>query len=376
MKCPNCGVSLTASKSLSGIFYICPSCGGRSAGMQLMKKLGMPWNIYDLLYKTGRKIPEPFAKLCPHCNRKMPKCVLPNKLELDVCGRCQQIWFDPSEFIKLPFKMSVPEVRKIPLPTECEEAIAIAKASELEVPPQKIPATDFWNPDDCLYPPWLWFFSEGTVEINPRSKMGIPFITYSFSLIMIAVFALTFTGLHIVDRLGFIGDRWDRDYGVTIITSFFIHGGVFHLLSNLYFFMVFGDYVEDRLGKLKFFALLAASHIVGLISFALFDPHCPIPIIGASAGIVGVMAYYTICFPNAMVGFCLHGILWMSVPTFFATTIYIMFQVIGFFVQMNGFSGVNYLAHLGGMLVGIAAAVVELIKKRTKPVAVREMGIG
>jgi membrane associated rhomboid family serine protease len=90
---------------------------------------------------------------------------------------------------------------------------------------------------------------------------------------------------------GFIPGQWTRHGGLTLITSFFLHGGVFHLLSNMYFLVVFGDHVEDNLGRKRYLLLLAGSHLAGMLLHGTMDPRSDVPLVGASAGISGVLAY-------------------------------------------------------------------------------------
>lgn len=373
LECPNCHVALKQSAEMGGVFYVCPSCGGRSAGMMLLSKLGLPWDFYNLLNIASRKTADPFARACPHCSRKMKVCELPSAdgiMEVDVCAICKQVWFDPSEFQGLALKAPVKIVPE-PLPQEALEIIALEKAryvgSQRQVGSDEyIPTRGDWNhSDDAPSDPLKQFagYIGLPVEMDDWEFERRPYITWCFSFVFLAVAFLIYE-FHdeskAVQDLGFITGEWTRFFGATIVTSFFLHGGIFHLLSNLYFFWVFADNVEDRLGKLKFLLLLFGSHIAGLVLFAVFD-HRNIPTIGASGGIAGVMAYYAIMFPMSRIGFWFRWGYWFTLPAFLAFFLFIGLQILGASSQMSGYGGVNYLGHLGGVIVGVFAAIASRI---------------
>jgi membrane associated rhomboid family serine protease len=137
--------------------------------------------------------------------------------------------------------------------------------------------------------------------------------------------------------------------------SFFLHGGIFHLLSNLCFLLVFGDKVEDDLGSGRFLLLLTMATVVGDIVHIAADPDSTLPCIGASGGISGVIAYYALKFPRARLGFLFwifHVFRWVRAPAVVLFVVWIGIQLLGTSNQLAGISNVSYLAHLGGAAVG------------------------
>jgi membrane associated rhomboid family serine protease len=174
-----------------------------------------------------------------------------------------------------------------------------------------------------------------------------------------------FGGLSVEDW-GFIPGQWSRQGGLTLIACFFLHGGIWHLLSNMYFFVVFGDHVEDNLGRVRYVLLLAAAHLAGLVLHASFDPHGDMPLVGASAGISGVLAYYAIIFPNVRLGFLWRiyfAFRWFRIPAWGALVLFVGLQLLIAFLQIRGFSNVSALGHLGGLAVGIAAGAAVRISR-------------
>ena len=180
---------------------------------------------------------------------------------------------------------------------------------------------------------------------------------------MTAVFLATLPHLkQVVQEWGFIPRLWDRQGGLTLLTSFFLHAGVFHLLSNMYFFLIFGDNVEDHLGPIYFVLLLLGAHLFGSLTHAALDPRGDIPTIGASGGISGILGYYAVAFPKARIGFLWRffffvAFRWICLPAWVMLILFSLLQLLGAWGQMYGGGGVSYAAHLGGLAVGVVTAL-------------------
>src|SRR5437660_6792635 len=88
---------------------------------------------------------------------------------------------------------------------------------------------------------------------------------------------------------------------VTLITSMFLHGSWMHVIGNMWYLWIFGDNVEDRLGHGRFIAFYLACGIVAAVGQILIDPASPLPTIGASGAIAGVMGAYFVLYPRSRV---------------------------------------------------------------------------
>ncbi len=84
---------------------------------------------------------------------------------------------------------------------------------------------------------------------------------------------------------------------LSVLTAMFLHGGWLHLLGNMLFLFVFGNNVEDRLGRLRYLAFYLGCGYVATYGFSLFDPSSTSPLIGASGAIAGVLGAYLVLFP-------------------------------------------------------------------------------
>jgi membrane associated rhomboid family serine protease len=147
-----------------------------------------------------------------------------------------------------------------------------------------------------------------------------------------------------------------RDNGLSLITSFFLHAGIVHLLGNLYFLNVFGDNVEDYLGKKRFLFLLIAATVIGGLCHAYIDRASLIPAVGASGGISGLIIFYALLFPNRELGFVwVTGFtrpIWHKFSALTALIVWIIWQYLGFITQIQGQATVSFAAHLGGAATG------------------------
>jgi membrane associated rhomboid family serine protease/Zn-finger nucleic acid-binding protein len=231
-------------------------------------------------------------------------------------------------------------------------------------------AEDTWSASAPPEQWWQWLpgLLGMPVEQDEQAFDRLPLLTWSISAALVVVFFATVWNLEAVaDAWGFIpADMWRQD-GMTWVTSFFLHAGIFHLIANVYFFMVFGDNVEDNLGPVAFVLLLAASHAAGMLAHAQYAPQLNIPCVGASAGISGVLAYYAVAFPRARVGILFRIFVvmrWIRVPAWGMLVLFIIAQIIGAAV---GGDSIAYFAHLGGLTVGLAAAVAVRLTRPPQP---------
>jgi membrane associated rhomboid family serine protease len=132
----------------------------------------------------------------------------------------------------------------------------------------------------------------------------------------------------------------------TILSSMFLHGGFWHLLGNMWFLWIFGDNVEDRMGSLKFLAFYLVTGVVGAISQCLLMPSSPIPMVGASGAVAGVLGAYFLLFPRARI---------VSLLFFFRVSVPAWVFLGGWFAAQLflSHSGIAWMAHVGGFLAGL-----------------------
>lgn len=367
--CPGCAGRLGRQTTEKGVIYACPNCRGRAVSLSVLRRAASHDFLRDLWaktisgrYKGGRR--------CPHCQGVMNPAVFPDgesNYVLDVCRSCQIVWFDPGEYQTLPVEAGAAAAAEEPLGEELSEqgveALARTKLAALAAREQ---ASESKYPEHGWQ--WLPAILGLPVEFNSPRLVRSPILTWGLTLTMVAIYAvmmLSGAEADVISQWGFIPAQWERHDGLTLITSFFLHAGIWHLVANMYFFMIFADNVEDHLGRWPFLLLLLGSHLVGALVHSMYDPRTDIALVGASAGISGVIAYYAIVFPRAKVGmflrFGLIPIYWFRISVVTALVLYVLVQLLGAWMQINGFTNVSALGHLGGLAVGVAAGIAARI---------------
>lgn len=143
----------------------------------------------------------------------------------------------------------------------------------------------------------------------------------------------------------------------TILTSTFLHGGIGHLVGNMWILALFGDNVEDRMGRLSFLGFYVLSGIVANFIHLLFNSGSTIPTIGASGAVAGIMAAYVFLFPLARVVSVIPIFFFpyiVSIPALFFIGIWFLTQLyygtIG--LALGNAGGVAWWAHIGGFIFG------------------------
>ena len=147
---------------------------------------------------------------------------------------------------------------------------------------------------------------------------------------------------------------------VSLITSTFMHGGLIHFGGNMLFLWVFGDNIEQKFGKLKYLAIYLAWGVVAGLVHIFGDPTSPIPAVGASGAISGILGAYLVIFPRAKIltlvmYFFIHVQARWFLPFWLIFQNLLPFMVGGFGVAG---SGVAYLAHIGGFVIGLITGYI------------------
>lgn len=185
------------------------------------------------------------------------------------------------------------------------------------------------------------------------------------------------------------GQEWVNHYAVVpsmlmsgeqswfnIISSMFLHGGFAHIFGNMLYLYIFGDNVEDNLGRTKFLVFYLLCGIAAMLAQVLVHPESNIPSLGASGAISGVLASYLILFPRNRVR------VMVFFPFTMTTTAWV---VLGLWIAMQLFSGytdvfhhaateeggIAYMAHIGGFAAGILLTFLFRTKQASQGVAER-----
>ncbi len=155
---------------------------------------------------------------------------------------------------------------------------------------------------------------------------------------------------------------------VTIFTSMFLHGGLFHIFGNMLYLWIFGNNVEDTLGHGRFVGFYLASGVAAALTQTLMGPASGVPMIGASGAVSGVLGAYLVLFPHASVltlivfGFFIRIV---RIPALIVLGFWIVLQFLNGIVTFGAAAagrapegGVAWFAHIGGFLAGLALLYV------------------
>jgi Uncharacterized membrane protein (homolog of Drosophila rhomboid) len=166
---------------------------------------------------------------------------------------------------------------------------------------------------------------------------------------------------------------------VTLVTSQFLHGGWLHLLGNMLYLWIFGNNVEDRLGRVGFLLFYLAGGVLAGLAQVAVDPGSTSPTIGASGAIAATLGAYLVFFPGAKVtslvflGFFYQLI---KIPAALVLGFWFVLQLVDGFASLGvaQSGGVAFFAHIGGFIAGAAVAWLVGAAQGTRPAGPRGVG--
>jgi membrane associated rhomboid family serine protease len=151
---------------------------------------------------------------------------------------------------------------------------------------------------------------------------------------------------------------------LSVFTSMFLHGGWLHLLGNMLYLWIFGNNVEDRMGRLTFLLFYLFGGVVAVAGQVLVDPASDAPLIGASGAIAATLGAYIVLYPSARIqslvflGFFYQLI---AVPAVLVLGFWFVLQVIDGVGALGATAGagggVAFFAHIGGFIAGVLIAI-------------------
>ena len=163
----------------------------------------------------------------------------------------------------------------------------------------------------------------------------------------------------------------DRFHFSTLITSMFLHGGFLHVAGNMWFLWVFGKGIEDLLGHSRFLMFYLACGVVAGLAHVLLNPYSPVPTIGASGAIAGVMGAYLIKYPHARIVTLVPIVFFITTLDLPAAFLLLYWFAIQFFsgVGSVGYSQVSkgdvaWFAHVGGFVAGMLLVMMIPARQR------------
>lgn len=213
---------------------------------------------------------------------------------------------------------------------------------------------------------------------------SLPLMNWTLIAVNVLVFMLLLSGPR--------SELWISRYGLvpaqlfstptawlTVITSMFLHGGLFHLVSNMWALYIFGDNVEDRMGPLRFLLFYLLCGGAAALVHVWMNPGSTIPTVGASGAISGVMGAYLVLFPNSrvitLIPFFFFPYLF-EVPALFFIGLWFGGQLMNALATSAlappDVGGVAWWAHVGGFVAGMALVRLFVVRRFVRRVYVDE----
>lgn len=204
---------------------------------------------------------------------------------------------------------------------------------------------------------------------NPSS--GTPYVTILLIAANLIVFVLT------APWGGNMGQLWGELalYPLAVVngerlgglvTHQFVHAGILHIAGNMLFLWVFGDNLEDQMGHLPFLAFYLAGGLAAAAAQIAVDPYSPVPMVGASGAIAGVMGGYLLMFPRARVDVIAIIIIFIkrfTLSAWIVLALWLGVQLVNTWLTYGAESGVAYMAHTAGFLAGIVMTVPLFLRR-------------
>ena len=338
--CPQGHGALTVVPAGSIEVDRCPHCEGVFFDPgELAATLGADANPEVWGRDPSVRPPDPYAPCCPVGHGPMwrlPTEPAPGAPSVHACGACRGVWIDSATLQALRARApTVPTKEGITASTVGRYVVQLVSLMPVEVS-------------------------------NPVHRR--PWATWSLAASMVAVYA----ALHLLPDAARL--RWEamlmvnpselrHGFGLlTPITYAWIHAGVVHLLSNLYFFVVFGDNVEDRFGRARYLAMLGGAALFGALFEVASRGDVSMGVGGASGAVAGALGAYMVLFPKTK----LHVVVAfvpLRVPAALYLLLWAALQVLGY---LRHTPGIAWLAHVGGFLVGLAAAGISRFASRAQ----------
>lgn len=201
--------------------------------------------------------------------------------------------------------------------------------------------------------PWLTY---GLIALNLVMFAGQMFGPYGFEW---SVQAMGFIPARLLGEMS--GVPGAREPVETLFLSMFLHGDLMHLAGNMLYLWVFGDNIENDLGRGRFIGLYLAAGITAALAQMAVEPLSTVPMVGASGAISGVLGAYLILHPRQPITVLMPYVGLTRMPAMVVLGMWFGYQLLhGLLTDASG-GGVAFWAHIGGFVAGVMLA--KLLKR-------------
>jgi membrane associated rhomboid family serine protease len=344
--CPKCRLGMRPLRLGEVEVDLCPACMGMwFDARELSRAAGLKFDdsVTGAALSAGRRT----QHRCPCCavylyEREVEKG---SGIFIDQCPHCAGVFTDKGEFgsIQAFFRKAGAPVRRVEIDSNGRrEGAPVTLDSESS---------------------WLVLFQYLTglpLEVDLPQTLFPPVVTALIVANVAALIASYAFGLkETVLALGLVpADVTAGRHIYTFLTSMFLHGGIFHLIGNMYFLYVTGDNVEERLGWWQFLCFYLVAGVAADLAHVVGWPGSGIPAVGASGAISGVIGAYVVFFPSVRFQMRWFYFFWKHITFRWPVWVYFgLWVLVQALFAALGVPGVAWWAHIGGFVFGVAVAL-------------------
>ncbi|MDP2344706.1 MAG: rhomboid family intramembrane serine protease [Deltaproteobacteria bacterium] len=343
MQCPRCSFPLQELTANNVVVDACPRCAGAFyESLDATTGLDPNAEIKKLCAAGSAKVQKSSGLRCPRGHGPLIayRCEAPDHeravVEIDACQTCKGIWLDANEAHVL-------------------QKIALQSG--------QVSAGAGWY--------LLQLFTGLPLEVyHPVRRRPLMVWALIVSCIAVFVVELVWAGANqlpaFIHRYGMVPNEVLHGRQVwSLVTYAFLHGGFGHIFGNIVYLYIFGDNIEDRIGRLKFLVLyLVCGVVAGLAQFAS-GYNSEVPLVGASGAIAGMLGAYLVLFPRVRLFMVIFFVRFKISVWFYLGGWILMNVVMGSAQKLEGAGaahGTAWWCHVGGFATGVLWAL--LFRKR------------
>lgn len=381
--CPISGFKLKKAYAKGGSLWYCPHSRGRLVTLTMSKHFFGDDGTREIWVRS-EYVSRPSPYRCPSCTKPMRLVSEPRWLgngEIDVCRTCHLIWIKPDDHPEVPhpedFMAPMGDSTLVKRAADASVDLAL-KQNELDEDKKHLLGR---GPDSLLasIPAFLGL----PVEMSGRPPPTRIWVTAFVSLLAFFIYLFwVAANPQVAMEYGFYPDHPFKNYGLNIFAAIFIHGNWLHLLSNLYFFFIFSDDVEQELGSARYVLFLFLATLLEGIYTHLFAMSKDIPHVGMSGLVMAVLVFYALQFSKSRIAYVIPGVhtiflgqgiygrvnvlRWIRFPVWVVMLMYVLKDVLlYYFVERSGVSQISHSGHLAGAIAGLVLWVffTKMLKK-------------
>lgn len=366
---PISGFKMKRAQAKGGVLWYCPYSRGRALTVACAKKFLGVDGTREIWVRSGLNKKASEYK-CPSCTKNMIAVQEPKWMEgatIDVCRACHMFFIEPDEHNEVPHPEDfINQHGDSSVVARSGEAAAEYFVTKHKHDTEK-KALVGGAPEK--YSREIITYIGLPAEISDHGYARTGWI----SIIIMMVCALLYIqhSTAQVMAFGFIPAEPFKNWGINIYSSVLVHGGLLHLLFNLYFFNMFSDDVEENLGPKKYLIFLLLAPLIAAIFMAGFEngKGATTPHVGLSGLVMACLVYYALQFPKSRLAYLfpaihtlyikgggvsfLRALRWVRVPVWAVAAFYILKDFAMYKLNGDMSVGVSYTGHLGGALAGL-----------------------